>query len=139
MTEDKPENDPLPLLASLVLKKGPKAGIKYLPQAGAYSSPNILQQPLSAGPCAPRVPELAEIHPLSPLGPSGLPGKAGPSSSPDGIFQRYSLDRGVCRFVQTQADSEAPWSAVTGRFHPLTLRPTLAKPGSDFAECGGPC
>lgn len=36
-----------------------------------------------------------------------------------------------------RADSEDPWSPVTGSFHPHTLRPALAEPGPVFAECGG--
>lgn len=133
VTEDKLENVPLSTPGFPGSGKRPKTGIKYLLQARAYSS----KQPLRGGPCAPQIPELAETHPISPLGPSGLPVKAGPGSFPAVISQRYSLDRDACRLMQTQAELEGPWSAMTGCFHPLRLRPTLAEPGSGCAECGG--
>lgn len=86
----------------------------------------------------PVLPELPETHPLSPPRVSGLQVKAAPGSFPDVISQRYSPDGNVCRCVQTGAESEAPWSPLTGSFHPHMFGPTLAEPGSVFAEGGGP-
>lgn len=88
-----------------------------------------------AGPVPPELPETQPIPPPGGLG--GLQVKAASGSSPDVISQRYRPDGNVSRCVQARAESEDPWSPVTGSFHPHMFGPSLSEPGSVFAECGG--